>query len=43
MNHFGLSKPYYFFDYQNVHFIALATDKEYLDMSKDKAKEQLAL
>ncbi len=41
MNHFGLSKPYYSFDYQNVHFIALATDKEYLDMSKDKAKEQL--
>ena len=42
MNHFNLAKPYYSFDYQNVHFIALATDKEYLDMSKDKAKEQLA-
>src|ERR671915_2084459 len=42
MNHFNLTKPYYSFDYQNVHFIALATDKEYLDMSKDKAKEQLA-
>ncbi|HZA62745.1 MAG TPA: metallophosphoesterase, partial [Nitrososphaeraceae archaeon] len=42
MNHFGLTKEYYSFDYQNVHFIALATELGYLDMSKDKAKEQLA-
>src|ERR671914_35558 len=42
MNHFGLTSQYYSFDYQNVHFIALATESEYLDMSKDKAKEQLA-
>jgi hypothetical protein len=42
MNHFGLTKEYYSFDYQNVHFIALATESGYLDMSKDKAKEQLA-
>jgi hypothetical protein len=40
--YFGLTKQYYSFDYQNVHFIALATESEYLDMSKDKAKEQLA-
>jgi hypothetical protein len=40
MNHFDLTEQYYSFDYQNVHFIALAT--EYLDMSTDKAKEQLA-
>ncbi|HEX6029698.1 MAG TPA: hypothetical protein VFY64_11715, partial [Nitrososphaeraceae archaeon] len=39
---FGLTNQYYSFDYQNVHFIALATESEYLDMSKDKAKEQLA-
>jgi hypothetical protein len=42
MNRFGLTGQYYSFDYQNVHFIALATESEYLDMSKDKAKEQLA-
>jgi hypothetical protein len=42
MNHFGLTSQYYSFDYQNVHFIALATESEYLDMSKDKAKQQLA-
>src|SRR5919107_3758811 len=42
MNHFGLTEQYYSFDYQNVHFIALGTEKEYLDMSNDKAKEQLA-
>jgi hypothetical protein len=42
MNRFGLKSQYYSFDYQNVHFIALATESEYLDMSKDKAKEQLA-
>ena len=42
MNHFGLTSQYYSFDYQNVHFIALATESEYLDMSEDKAKEQLA-
>ena len=42
MNHFGLTSQYYSFDYQNVHFIALATESEYLDMSTDKAKEQLA-
>ena len=41
MNHFGLTSQYYSFDYQNVHFIALATESEYLDMSNDKAKEQL--
>jgi hypothetical protein len=42
MNRFGLRSQYYSFDYQNVHFIALATESEYLDMSTDKAKEQLA-
>ena len=42
MGHFGLTEQYYSFDYQNVHFIALATEQEYLDMSNDKAKEQLA-
>jgi hypothetical protein len=42
MNRFGLKSQYYSFDYQNVHFIALATESEYLDMSTDKAKEQLA-
>jgi hypothetical protein len=42
MNHFGLTKEYYSFDYHNVHFIALATEDEYLDMSNDKAQEQLA-
>jgi hypothetical protein len=42
MNYFGLTSQYYSFDYQNVHFIALTTESEYLDMSKDKAKEQLA-
>ncbi len=42
MNYFGLTSQYYSFDYQNVHFIALATESEFLDMSKDKAKEQLA-
>ncbi len=41
MNHFGLTSEYYSFDYQNVHFIALATESGYLDMSTDKAKEQL--
>ena len=38
MNHFNLAKPYYSFDYQNVHFIALATESEYLDMRKIKQK-----
>ena len=42
MSQFGLTREYYSFDYQNVHFIALGTESEYLDMSKDKAKEQLA-
>ena len=42
MNRFGLTEQFYSFDYQNVHFIALATEEEYLDMSNDKAKEQLA-
>ncbi len=42
MNHFDLTEQYYSFDYQNVHFIALATEEEYLDMSNDKAKQQLA-
>jgi hypothetical protein len=42
MNHFDLTEQYYSFNYQNVHFIALATESEYLNMSKDKAKEQLA-
>jgi predicted phosphodiesterase len=26
MNHFGLSKQYYSFDYKNIHFIALSTE-----------------
>src|SRR5919106_3770734 len=42
MSHFGLTEEYYSFDYQNVHFIAVATEEEYLDLSNDKAKEQLA-
>jgi len=42
MEHFSLTSQYYSFDYQNVHFIALATESEYLDVSNDKAKEQLA-
>jgi hypothetical protein len=42
MDYFGLSEQYYSFDYQNVHFISLGTEEEYLDMSNDKAKEQLA-
>jgi hypothetical protein len=42
MSHFGLTREYYSFGYQNVHFIALATQSGYLDMSTDKAKEQLA-
>ncbi|HKG70707.1 MAG TPA: metallophosphoesterase [Nitrososphaeraceae archaeon] len=42
MNRFGLTSQYYSFDYQNVHFIALATESGYHDMSTDKAKEQLA-
>src|SRR5919112_5999769 len=42
MKHFGLTREYYSFDYQNVHFIALATESGYLDMSTDRAKEQLA-
>src|ERR687890_2504223 len=41
MNHFGLTEQYYSFDYQNVHFIALESEEEYLDMSNDKAKQQL--
>jgi predicted MPP superfamily phosphohydrolase len=28
LKHFNMSKPYYSFDYQNVHFLALATAKE---------------
>jgi hypothetical protein len=35
-------EQYYSFDYQNIHFISLGTEEEYLDMSNDKAKEQLA-
>src|SRR5919112_746308 len=42
MNHFGLTEQYYSFDYQNVHFIALESEEEYLDMSNVKAKQQLA-
>src|SRR5919107_2887046 len=42
MNHFCLTEQYYSFDYQNVHFIALGTEEEYLDMSNVKAKQQLA-
>ena len=42
MQHFGLTREYYSFDFQNVHFIALGTESEYLDMSEDKAQEQLA-
>ena len=42
MNHFSLPQQYYSFDYQNVHFIALASESEYLDISTDIAKEQLA-
>jgi hypothetical protein len=42
MNHFGLTEQYYSFDYQNVHFISLGTEEEYLDMSNVKAQEQLA-
>jgi len=42
MNHFGLTKEYYSFDFKNVHFIALGTEAEYLDFSNNIAKEQLA-
>ncbi len=42
MNHFGLTKEYYSFDFKNVHFIALGTEEEYLDFSNNIAKEQLA-
>jgi hypothetical protein len=42
LDHFDLPEQYYSFDYHNVHFIALGTEEEYLDMSNDKAKEQLA-
>jgi len=42
MNHFDLTEQYYSFDYQNVHFISLGTEEEYLDMSNVKAQEQLA-
>jgi hypothetical protein len=42
MEHFDLTSQYYSFDYQNVHFIVLGTEEEYLDMSNDKAKEQLS-
>jgi hypothetical protein len=42
MNHFSLPQQYYSFDYQNVHFIALASESEYLDISTDTAQEQLA-
>jgi hypothetical protein len=42
MNHFGLTKEYYSFDFKNVHFIALGTEEEYLDFNNDIAKEQLA-
>ena len=30
LNHFNLTKPYYSFDYKNVHFIAMATPKNTL-------------
>ena len=26
MNHFGLSKQFYSFDYQNVHFVVMSTE-----------------
>jgi Calcineurin-like phosphoesterase len=42
MDHFGLTKEYYSFDFKNVHFIVLGTEEEYLDFSNDIAKEQLA-
>ena len=29
MSHFGLSKPYYSFNYQNVHVLVMATDSSY--------------
>ena len=29
LRHFNLTDPYYSFDYQNVHFLAMATGKEY--------------
>jgi hypothetical protein len=42
MNHFSLPEQYYSFDYQNVHFIAIASEPEYLDISMNTAQEQLA-
>jgi calcineurin-like phosphoesterase family protein len=30
LNHFGLDKPYYSFDYRNVHFLAMSTGKDEL-------------
>jgi hypothetical protein len=38
INHFGLTKEYYSFDYQNVHFIAFAKEEEYLDIIMIKQK-----
>jgi hypothetical protein len=39
MNHFDVTKEYHSFDYQNVSFIALAMEEEYLDTNNNKAKE----
>ena len=30
MDHFGLTKQYYSFDYNNIHFVAMSTEVPYL-------------
>ena len=40
--YFDLEQEYYSFDYENVHFIVLATESGYLDMDTRRAQEQLA-
>lgn len=40
--YFDLEREYYSFDYENVHFIVLATESGYLDMDTSRAQEQLA-
>jgi hypothetical protein len=39
MNHYDVTKEYHSFDYQNVSFIVLAMEEEYLDTNNNKAKE----
>ena len=34
MDHFGLTKQYYSFDYNNIHFVAMSTEVSYLSGSE---------